>query len=69
MSIIEKEIGDVENKVTQNEALAGKLENQMIELNVLGKLAKRNEELREIGNAASELQQSINVDLKLLDGS
>ena len=69
MSIIEKEIGDVDNKVAQNEALVVKLENRMIELNVLGKLTRRDEELGEIGNVASKVQQSINADLKLLDGS
>jgi hypothetical protein len=59
MNQIKKQLNDLEKKAEESEGLALKLENEIIEWNVMKKLIRRDEELFEAEKIAFDFKEEI----------
>ena len=59
MNQIKKQLNDLEKKAEESEALALKLENEIIEWNVIKKLIRRDEELFEAEKIVFDFKEEI----------
>jgi len=67
MKILKKEVDDATNKVEQSESLSTKLENEIIEWNVVKKLCTRDEELIEIDTLLLDFDDDLKGELSEME--
>lgn len=67
MKVLKKEVDDATNKVEQSESLSTKLENEIIEWNVVKKLCTRDEELIEIDTLLLDFDDDLKGELSEME--
>lgn len=67
MKVLKKEVDDATNKVEQSESLSTKLENEIIEWNVVKKLCTRDEELIEIDTLLMDFDDDLKGELSEME--
>ena len=67
MKVLKKEVDDATNKVEQSESLSSKLENEIIEWNVVKKLCTRDEELIEIDTLLMDFDDDLKGELNEME--
>lgn len=59
MNQVRKQLSDLERKAEESDSLALKLENEIIEWNVIKKLTKRDEELFEVDKISFDFKEEV----------